>query len=66
MPELEDYFHYRNLDVSTIKELARRWEPEILAGVNKSGAHLAMDDIRDSINELIHYRNTFIGSDKKA
>jgi len=66
MPDLEEYFHYRNLDVSTIKELARRWEPEVLAGVRKSGAHLAMDDIRDSINELIHYRNTFIGSDKKA
>lgn len=66
MPELEEYFHYRNLDVSTIKELARRWEPEVLAGVKKLGAHLALDDIKDSINELVHYRNTFIGSDKKA
>lgn len=66
MPQLEDYFHYRNLDVSTIKELARRWEPEVLAGVKKLGAHLALDDIKDSINELVHYRNTFIGSDKKA
>lgn len=60
MPELEAYFHYRNLDVSTLKELARRWRPDVLAGVKKSGAHLAMDDIRDSINELRHYREHFI------
>ncbi len=59
MPKLESYFHYRNLDVSTIKELARRWRPEVLAGVKKSGAHLAMDDIKDSIAELKHYRATF-------
>ncbi len=59
MPELEKFFHYRNLDVSTIKELARRWSPEVLAGVSKSGAHLAMDDIRDSVNELRHYRQQF-------
>ena len=56
MPELEKYFHYRNLDVSSLKELARRWQPEALAGVKKSGAHLALDDIKDSINELKHYR----------
>jgi oligoribonuclease len=56
MPQLEAYFHYRNLDVSTIKELARRWKPEVLAGVKKSGAHLALDDIRDSIEELKYYR----------
>ncbi len=60
MPGLEAYFHYRNLDVSTLKELARRWRPDVLAGVKKSGAHLAMDDIRDSINELRHYREHFI------
>lgn len=60
MPALERYFHYRNLDVSSLKELARRWKPEVLDGVKKSGAHLAMDDIRDSINELRHYRDTFI------
>jgi len=60
MPQLEAYFHYRNLDVSTLKELARRWKPEVLAGVKKSGAHLAMDDIKDSINELQHYRDHFI------
>jgi oligoribonuclease len=59
MPQLEDYFHYRNLDVSTVKELARRWRPDVLAGVKKSGAHLALDDIRDSIAELQHYRATF-------
>lgn len=60
MPELEKYFHYRNLDVSSLKELARRWNPEVLKGVKKSGAHLALDDIRDSIEELRHYRETFI------
>lgn len=59
MPDLENYFHYRNLDVSSVKELARRWKPEALNGFKKSGAHLAMDDIRDSINELKHYRTTF-------
>lgn len=59
MPRLERYFHYRNLDVSTVKELARRWAPEVFAGVKKSGAHLALDDIKDSISELKHYRQTF-------
>ncbi|SER05255.1 oligoribonuclease [Amphritea atlantica] len=59
MPELEAFFHYRNLDVSTIKELARRWAPEVLDGVVKKGSHLALDDIKDSINELKHYRETF-------
>ncbi|OZB16108.1 MAG: oligoribonuclease [Marinobacter sp. 34-60-7] len=59
MPELEAFFHYRNLDVSTIKELARRWRPDVLGGVKKKGSHLALDDIRDSINELRHYRETF-------
>ncbi len=59
MPQLEAFFHYRNLDVSTIKELARRWRPDVLAGVKKQGSHLALDDIRDSINELRHYRDTF-------
>ncbi|MBE8716283.1 oligoribonuclease [Cellvibrio polysaccharolyticus] len=63
MPQLEAYFHYRNLDVSTVKELARRWRPDVLAGVKKSGAHLAMDDIRDSIAELQHYRATFFKAD---
>jgi oligoribonuclease len=59
MPKLEAYFHYRNLDVSTVKELARRWRPDVLAGVKKSSAHLALDDIKDSIAELRHYRDTF-------
>lgn len=58
MPELEAYFHYRNLDVSTIKELARRWAPTVLDGVQKQGAHLALDDIKDSIAELKYYRGT--------
>ncbi|EIK54388.1 oligoribonuclease [Stutzerimonas stutzeri TS44] len=60
MPELERYFHYRNLDVSTLKELAARWAPQIMQGFSKSGAHLALDDIRDSIAELRHYREHFI------
>lgn len=59
MPELEDYFHYRNLDVSSVKELARRWKPEVLEGLAKKGAHQAMDDIKDSIDELKHYRQHF-------
>ncbi len=57
MPDLERYFHYRNLDVSTLKELARRWYPEIAAGFYKESKHLALDDIRDSIEELRYYRN---------
>jgi oligoribonuclease len=60
MPELEEFFHYRNLDVSTLKELAKRWAPEVAKGVVKQGKHLALDDIRDSINELIHYRDNFL------
>lgn len=60
MPLLEKFFHYRNLDVSTVKELARRWAPDVFAGVRKSSAHLALDDIRDSIRELEHYRRHFL------
>jgi oligoribonuclease len=56
MPELEKYFHYRNLDVSTLKELARRWMPSLLSGFNKQSAHLARADIYESINELRFYR----------
>jgi len=56
MPRLEQYFHYRNLDVSTIKELARRWAPQVLAGVRKASAHTALSDVHDSIEELRHYR----------
>lgn len=60
MQELEAFFHYRNLDVSTLKELARRWKPEILEGFRKEGKHLALDDIRESIAELKYYREHFI------
>ena len=56
MPELESYFHYRHIDVSTLKELARRWAPSVADGLVKNSAHRALDDIRDSINELRHYR----------
>ena len=56
MPRLERYFHYRNLDVSTIKELSRRWSPQVHAGVVKAGSHTALSDVHDSINELKHYR----------
>ena len=60
MPELERYFHYRNLDVSTLKELARRWKPDVLSKVNKKNTHTALDDIRESINELAVYREHFL------
>jgi len=56
MPRLERYFHYRNLDVSTIKELSRRWSPAILGGLRKQAAHTALSDVRDSIAELAYYR----------
>jgi oligoribonuclease len=59
MPKLETFFHYRNLDVSTVKELARRWRPELPGGFTKVGSHQAMDDIRDSVNELRYYREHF-------
>ena len=58
MPALEAHFHYRNLDVSTIKELARRRAPQVLAGVSKEAAHTALSDVRDSIQELRHYRKS--------
>ncbi|GAB3323956.1 oligoribonuclease [Haliea atlantica] len=60
MPRLEAWFHYRNLDVSTLKILANRWRPELAAGLQKGGTHLALDDIRDSINELRYYREHFL------
>lgn len=60
MPELEQYFHYRNLDVSTLKILAQRWRPELEQGFVKAGAHLALDDIRESIEELRYYRETLL------
>ncbi len=60
MPELEAFFHYRNLDVSTLKELARRWKPEILNGFKKAQAHTALADIHESIDELVYYREHFL------
>jgi oligoribonuclease len=59
MPELERFFHYRNLDVSTVKELAKRWMPELAEGFVKQGSHLALDDIRESVRELRYYRQHF-------
>lgn len=60
MPELEEFFHYRNLDVSTLKELAARWSPDSVKGFEKKGSHLAMDDIKDSIAELAFYREKIL------
>lgn len=60
MPDLANFFHYRNLDVSTLKELALRWNPSLVAGIKKESKHLAMDDIKDSIAELVYYREHFI------
>ena len=58
MPALEAFFHYRNLDVSTLKELAQRWAPNVAEGFRKTSTHLALDDVRDSIRELQYYRRT--------
>ena len=60
MPDLERYFHYRNLDVSTLKELARRWSPSLCNGFSKAGTHTALSDIRESVHELAYYRQ-FMG-----
>jgi len=60
MPRLEAYFHYRNLDVSSLKELVKRWAPDLADGLVKSGKHLALDDIRDSIDEMRYYREHFL------
>jgi oligoribonuclease len=60
LPRLEAYFHYRNLDVSTLKILMQRWRPELEAGFLKTGTHLALDDIRESINEMRYYREHFL------
>jgi len=59
MPRLEGFFHYRNLDVSSIKELASRWQPDLLGGYTKNGGHRALNDVLDSINELKFYRSHF-------
>jgi oligoribonuclease len=60
MPKLEEYFHYRNLDVSTLKELAKRWKPEVASALKKHGKHEALADVYESINELKHYRDNFL------
>lgn len=60
MPNLASFFHYRNLDVSTLKELALRWRPSLMNGLKKEAKHLALEDIKDSINELLYYRQHFI------
>jgi len=60
MPELTSWFHYRNIDVTTIKELAKRWAPNVFEGVKKANSHQAMEDIKESINELAHYRKHFL------
>jgi len=66
MPELEAYFHYRNLDVSTLKELAKRWAPHVASSFTKVGRHLALSDILESIDELRHYREHFLKLDLPA
>lgn len=66
MPKLEAYFHYRHLDVSTVKELARRWAPETFKGLKKESKHLALDDIKESIEELRYYRDRFFVLEKLA
>lgn len=66
MPQLLDCFHYRNLDVSTLKELAKRWYPKLLGGIEKESKHLALDDVKDSINEMIFYREHFIKLPEKS
>ncbi len=66
MPQLEAFFHYRNLDVSSLKELARRWVPEVADSFVKESKHLALEDIRDSINELRHYRQHLLRLPEKG
>jgi oligoribonuclease len=66
MPAFDNYLHYRIVDVSTLKELAKRWRPDVLAGVSKEGRHEALADIHESIEELKHYRRTFLRADESA
>jgi oligoribonuclease len=66
MPSLEAFFHYRNLDVSSVKEIIRRWRPELMKGFNKQSSHLAMADIKDSIAELAYYRDVFFVMEPQA
>jgi oligoribonuclease len=60
MPKLEEWFHYRNLDVSTLKELCKRWKPELAKGLKKHGRHEALADVLESIDELKYYRDNFL------
>ena len=60
MPRLEGFFHYRNLDVSTLKELAKRWRPELYSAFKKQQQHTALADVHESIDELVYYRRTFL------
>ncbi|HLX22258.1 MAG TPA: oligoribonuclease [Usitatibacter sp.] len=66
MPAFDNYLHYRIVDVSTLKELAKRWRPDVLAGVAKEGRHEALADVHESIEELKHYRRTFLRADESA
>ena len=66
MPQLERFFHYRNLDVSTLKELARRWAPKVLDSFVKQGTHRALDDIRESVAELAHYRRNLLAPEYRG
>ncbi|MGB0943113.1 MAG: oligoribonuclease [Marinomonas sp.] len=65
MPELEAFFHYRYIDVSTIKELTKRWQPDVLTGFSKKGSHLAMDDIKESVAELAYYKANVFNFDSQ-
>ena len=60
MPRLEAFFHYRNLDVSTLKELAKRWRPDVYKGFKKKQRHTALADVHESIDEMAHYRSRFL------
>lgn len=66
MPDMEAYFHYRNLDVSSVKELAARWRPDLLPGFKKKNTHKALDDIRESIDELVYFREHFLKTEKES
>ena len=66
MPRLEAFFHYRNVDVSTFKELARRWRPDVYSGFKKQQKHTALADVHESIEELVHYRQHFLKMDLPA
>ncbi len=66
MPDMEAYFHYRNLDVSSVKELAARWRPDLLPGFKKKNTHKALDDIHESIDELIYFREHFLKTEKES